>query len=88
MIKTKPKQQPNIPAEIAGWYGILAILAAYLLVSFGIVAANSLLFQLLNLTGALGIIIISLHKRVMQSVVLNVVWIGVAVAAIVRIVAG
>lgn len=72
-------------AEIAGWYGAVAILAAYGLVSFDIIAGNGLLFQLLNLTGALGIIAIAVYKKVSQSIVLNVIWGIVAIIAIVSI---
>ncbi|MGH7928608.1 MAG: CBU_0592 family membrane protein, partial [Candidatus Binatia bacterium] len=42
--------------EIVGWYGALAIITAYCLVSFQIVEATSTIFQLLNLTGALSLI--------------------------------
>ena len=34
-----------------GWYGVLAILLAYLLVSFNTLTAKSPVYQLLNLTG-------------------------------------
>lgn len=73
-------------AEIAGWYGILAILAAYVLVSFTLISSDSLLFQLLNLTGAIGVMIISTYKKVVQSIVLNIFWAAVAVIAIIRII--
>lgn len=73
-------------AEIAGWYGAVAILSAYALVSFSIISGNGLLFQLLNLTGALGILTISLYKHVKQSIVLNIFWGAVAVVAIIGII--
>jgi len=72
-------------AEIAGWYGTLAILTAYALVSFHVISGDDLLFQLLNATGALGIIVIALYKKLVQSIVLNVVWVIVAVIAIINI---
>ncbi len=71
-------------AEAAGWYGTAAILLAYGLVSFELISANGTVFQLLNLSGALGIIIISVRKNVKQSVVLNVIWAIVALIALVR----
>ena len=74
--------------EIAGWYGALAIVAAYTLVTFNIVDAQGIIFQLLNLTGALGILIISIYKRVKQSIVLNIFWSSVALIAIIRIIVG
>ncbi len=70
-------------AEIVGWYGTVAILIAYVLVSFSVISGDSLLFRLLNLTGALGIIVIATYKKVRQSIVLNIFWAGVAIAAII-----
>lgn len=72
-------------AEIAGWYGAVAILAAYVLVSFSVIPGDGLLFQLLNLTGALGIVVIALYKKVRQSIVLNIFWSAVALIAIINI---
>ena len=69
-------------AEVAGWYGAVAILVAYALVSFKIIPGDGLLFQLLNLTGAIGILTISIYKKVKQSIVLNIFWGAVAIVAI------
>lgn len=74
-----------VVAEAAGWYGAAAILLAYCLASFGVISAQSIGFQVLNLTGALGIITISVHKRVAQSVALNIVWLLVAIVALIGI---
>lgn len=72
-------------AEVAGWYGMSAILVAYALTSFGIIDSQGLWFQLLNLTGGLGLIIIAWAKGVMQSVILNVFWAVIAIVAIARL---
>lgn len=86
MVQTKKKiSTKQLLAEIAGWYGAIAILTGYALVSFEIVSSDTLAFQLLNLTGALGIIAIAAYKRVAQSIVLNIVWSVVAIIAIVNI---
>jgi hypothetical protein len=79
------KSNKNIMAEIAGWYGMIAIVSAYALVSFNILTANSIVFQLLNLTGSLGIIWISIVKGVNQSIVLNAFWALIAIVALVNI---
>ena len=79
-------KKQNIVAETAGWYGTAAILLAYALVSFGAVSSDSAVFQLLNLTGAIGIIVIALNKKVMQSVILNLFWAIVALIALVNII--
>ena len=75
-------------AEWIGWYGTTAIVLAYGLVSFQVINSNGIVFQLLNLTGALGIITISLIKGVRQSVVLNVFWAIIAILALARLAIG
>ena len=69
--------------ETIGWYGTIAILLAYALVSFGVIDAHSLLYQILNITGAGGIAYVSFLKRAYQPAVLNVVWAIIAVVAII-----
>ena len=53
--------------------------------SFKIIGARGLPYQLLNLTGALGIIAISAIKGVRQSVVLNIFWALIAAIALVSL---
>lgn len=69
-------------SEAIGWYGAVAILLAYALLSFGVLPSVSLEYQLLNLTGALGIILISMKKNNYQPAALNAVWALVALMSI------
>ncbi len=71
--------------KIIGWYGTIAIIAAYALVSFNLIQNASFIYQLLNLTGATGIIIVSWVKKAYQPAVLNIVWSIIAIIAIVKI---
>lgn len=71
--------------ELLGWYGAAAIIGAYGLVSFTIIEPNSLIYQLLNLTGALGVAIVSLYKRAYQPGVLNIIWTLIALFALINI---
>lgn len=71
--------------EIVGWYGAGAILVAYALVSFKVLSPTGALYQILNLTGAIGIIWISVVKKVYQPAALNVVWALVALVALIQI---
>lgn len=71
--------------NIFGWYGVLAILLAYLLVSLNLIMAKSAAYQLLNLTGALGIVIEALSKKDTQPAVLNSVWAIIAIVALIRL---
>ncbi len=71
--------------ELFGWYGTIAIILAYILVSFSIISVTNIWYQLLNGTGALGIIFDAFYKKDYQPGVLNIVWASVAVIAILRI---
>lgn len=75
----------NIVVEIIGWYGVLAILGAYALLSFGFLNSNSLIYQILNGTGALGIAYDAFKDKNYQPAVLNVIWLIIAVIAIINI---
>ena len=71
--------------EIIGWYGTIAIVLAYGLLSFGVFNPTSLIYQILNGTGAIGIVYISFKKKVYQSVTLNLIWTVIAIIAIIKI---
>ena len=72
--------------EAVGWYGTVAIVLAYTLVSFAILPADNLWYQLLNGTGAVAIVIVPFHKRAYQPAVLNCFWTAIAVLVIAKIV--
>ena len=68
--------------EIFGWYGTVAIIGAYALNSYSIIESDNAIYQLMNLTGAFGIIAVSYHKKVYQSVALNIIWSIIALSAL------
>ena len=72
--------------EIIGWYGTCAIVLSYALLSFGLFSSSNIFYQLLNLTGALGIVYISIKKKAYQPGVLNILWAVIALVAIVRLI--
>lgn len=74
--------------EVAGWYGMAAVLGAYALVSFEVLDNTGVVFQLLNLTGATALLALARYKRATQVAVLNLVWALVALAALVRLALG
>ena len=75
----------KIIEEIIGWYGTAVIVSAYALLSFGVLASDSSIYQLLNASGAIGIVYISFKKKAYQPGVLNIIWTIIAVVAIIRI---
>ena len=68
--------------EVIGWYGVVAIIGAYALSSFQIIVVDSLLYGILNFTGAGSIVLSSYSKGNYQPVVLNAIWAVVAVIAL------
>jgi len=72
--------------EALGWYGVVAVVSAYAALSLGLLTSDSLLFQGLNLTGAIGIVIDAVEDKNTQPAVLNIIWAIIAIVAIVRII--
>lgn len=70
--------------DAIGWTGVLLILLAFALTTFGFIDANDIAYGLLNFSGALGIVISSYAKKDFQPVILNIVWLLVAGIGIVR----
>jgi len=78
----KIKQAIN---EIIGWYGTVAIVGAFAMISFEVLSPTNIFYQVLNGTGALGIVYTSFKKKVYQPGVLNVIWAVIAGMAIIRL---
>ena len=68
--------------EVVGWAGALAVLLAYALVSSERMSARSLNYQLLNVGGAVGLVINSAWNGAIPSAVVNLIWIGIGVYAL------
>ncbi|MGE5392312.1 MAG: CBU_0592 family membrane protein [Candidatus Saccharibacteria bacterium] len=68
--------------QVIGWYGVLAVLAAYGLSNFRVIDSGSWWYLALNLSGALGIIVEASGKRDYQPVMLNIIWALVAIVMI------
>lgn len=70
--------------EVAGWYGMAAILAAYALTALEALAPTDPVCQLLNLTGALGVAWVCWRKRTWQAFWLEAIWATIAAIALLR----
>ncbi len=71
--------------EIAGWIGATFILAGYFLLSAGKLDAKSPTYQWLNVIGALGFIANSAWHAAWPSAILNVIWVGIGIVALIGI---
>ena len=74
----------QIVLEVLAWLGISSILAGFAVVSFGFIAPDGFVYPAFNGFGAILLIITSWHKQFMQLVVLNVVWLLIALFALSR----
>ena len=80
------KKQSEFITETVGWVGVLLILFAYALLSFGFISSQSLWYHGFNFFGGIGIIVDALADKDYQPVVLNFIWMGIALYAIVSLI--
>jgi len=71
--------------EIFGWYGITAVLLAYSLITLKILLSHSIIYLILNLTGAAGILVQSYLKKDYPPVVLNILWMTIALIGLIKL---
>ena len=71
--------------EILGWSGAVLILGSYFFLSGGYLGGQSLLYQLMNLVGAIFVLINALSHKALPSVTVNFVWALIAIWALARI---
>ncbi|OGC81616.1 MAG: hypothetical protein A2V81_05070 [Candidatus Abawacabacteria bacterium RBG_16_42_10] len=76
----------NTFIEIIGWYGAIAIISAYFLNSFSIISVTNIWYQLLNTTGAIGIVTVSYMKKNYQPMFLNILWGIIGIVALIKLV--
>lgn len=70
--------------EAIGWLGAVCVLAAYGLVSTGKADARSTVYQMLNIGGALGLVVNAWWNGAIPSAIVNVIWIGIGVYAVLK----
>jgi hypothetical protein len=70
--------------EVIGWIGSIEVLLAYGLNSYQKLKSDSMIFYVLNLTGGLALILYTVYKAAYASAFINVVWVIIAAAAIIR----
>ncbi len=68
--------------DILGWIGAVALLTAYSAVSSGRLEGTSSLYQILNAVGSAFLIVNASYYRAFPSAFVNLVWIGIALSAI------
>ena len=74
----------NLWVDGLGWAGAALMLIAYSLVSLRGYKGTSVAFQLLNIAGSALLLANSAYYGAYPSAFVNVVWIGIAIAAVAR----
>lgn len=71
--------------NILGWIGSVEVLAAYGLNSYQKIKSDSILFYVLNLTGGLLLIVYSVYKEAFPNAFINIVWVIIAIIALLKV---
>ena len=71
--------------DALGWIGSLCVLAAYGLNSYQLIKSNSILFYALNIVGGIFLIIYSTEKEAYANTFINIVWVIIAVPAVIKV---
>jgi hypothetical protein len=78
---------PNIDKhlELIGWLGFVLIVSAYLFVTIKLVEVSSATYHLMNLAGALCMVVNARHNEAKPLFWLNVVWALVAILGLLQL---
>jgi len=68
--------------EILGWMGSVMVILAYALNIYKRLTSDSVLYYFLNIAGSSLLIINTLYHHAIPSMMVNVVWVLIAVVAI------
>ncbi|MFD0998331.1 hypothetical protein ACFQ21_03395 [Ohtaekwangia kribbensis] len=71
--------------EILGWIGSFEVIIAYGLNSYQRLRSDTFLFYFLNITGGLLLIIYSIYKGAFANTFINVVWVIIAIPAVIKL---
>ena len=74
----------EIFAQIVGWIGAFLVVLAYFLVSYKKVQGDSMVYQLMNLVGAIGVGINTSYQEAWPSFAIQIVWGIIAIVALVK----
>lgn len=70
--------------DAVGWTGAGLVLIAYALLSAGKLAARGIAYQIMNVFGAVGMLINGYVRGAFPSAALNVVWMGIGLYVLLK----
>ena len=71
----------ELVVDVIGWLGAAVIVVGYLTTSFPRFSVTNFQYQMLNVTGALGLVVNGWYHGAVPSAFLNIVWALIAVAS-------
>jgi hypothetical protein len=71
--------------DVLGWIGSLFVVAAYGLNSYQKIKSDSLVFYGMNVAGGILLIIFSIYKEAYPNVFINIVWVVIAIPALIKV---
>ena len=71
--------------ECIGWIGVFFVILSYALSSFNVINPNQVIYYIIVLMGATGAFVLTYHKKIYQSAIINIIVATFAVAGIIRI---
>lgn len=74
----------EIIIEILGWIASIIIVGAFALNSLNKIPSNSTVYQLANLIGGIFFIVNTIHHKAYPSAMVNVVWVFIALFALLK----
>ncbi|HYG19567.1 MAG TPA: hypothetical protein VD816_11595 [Ohtaekwangia sp.] len=75
----------DIFIEALGWIGSIAVVTAYGLNSYQKIKSDSISFYLMNIGGGALLIVYSYFKTAYANIFINIVWVVIAVTALIRL---
>lgn len=73
---------PSVAWETVGWIATVLLVGGYALVATRVLSAHSMRYHVLNLAGAIGLVLYSMYKLAWPQLALNLFWGAVAVIGI------
>jgi hypothetical protein len=72
--------------DVLGWIGAVSLMSAYFLVSFDVISAQSYLYQIMNIIGGGGLLVVAVVRRAYPSAATNMAWVVIGLVAIVGLI--
>ena len=80
------KFSPGDFSNLVGWLGTLSYIIAYLLLSIGKLKAEQKTYHLLNIAGAVGLVVNAIHLKDYPNIIVNIVWFAIGFTALILII--